>query len=454
MLDKKTVAALAAAAAAAALALVVLERRRRRGRTAKAYLYVGTYTKGHAALPYYTGRAEGAYVVSVDMSTGKLYKVDGPVNLGENPGYAACDPNRGVVYVTNERPEDAKITACSLDPDGKLTKLGEPMAIADGAHPCWVAVEAGKALTAHYISGHVMSYPTSPTDGTLLPGSRTALPSGLHGFPGPGGPDGQISERQEGPHAHCYVPLAGRGIGLCCDLGSDTLFALRIADGTAVGRAAMRRGSGPRHVAVSADGMWAYVSTELSNEIVAVPVHVGADVGVLGEPVATASLLPATHDGTPSTASHIELSPCGQYAYVGNRVGVPLNGACADCAEGLISVIRLRPGTAEHLTLVEAVAAGGKVPRSFAVVPSSVGGDGVSSGWLVVGMQESDVVRSFAINARSGKLTAAHALAIPSPGCVVDVTRRDSSRTLPRRRLGKTNLHVSAVALGGVGLGG
>lgn len=39
--------------------------------------------------------------------------------------------------------------------------------------------------------------------------------------------------------------------------------------------------------------------------------------------------------------SHVELSPCGRWAYVGNRVGVGVDGACANCVEGLISVLRV-----------------------------------------------------------------------------------------------------------------
>jgi hypothetical protein len=46
--------------------------------------------------------------------------------------------------------------------------------------------------------------------------------------------------------------------------------------------------------------------------------------------------------GPPTTASHIELSPCGKFAYVSNRVGVDIDGGCAACAEGAISVISVR----------------------------------------------------------------------------------------------------------------
>ena len=44
-----------------------------------------------------------------------------------------------------------------------------------------------------------------------------------------------------------------------------------------------------------------------------------------------------------TTASHVELCPCGDFAYVANRVGVPLDGACEASVEGSISVIQLSP---------------------------------------------------------------------------------------------------------------
>jgi D-threo-aldose 1-dehydrogenase len=466
-------------AAAAGLAILFEGRRRRRLQTGESYelLYIGCYTRGAPKLPYYSGHSEGAYIVSINTATGHLSVEDGPCRfLGDNPGYGSFNAARSILYVTNELPANAFITACALTKHGKLEKLGEPIAIADGGHPCFTAVADGgeQVFSAHYASGHVVSYPVA-TDGTLSAGLRSALPEGLHPLPGPGGPDGQTSERQQAAHAHCYVPLpGGRGIGLCCDLGSDTLFALRSADGTSVGRAAMPRGSGPRHVAVSADGRWAYVSTELSNQVVECPVDPYASMDVLGKPTAAISILPPAYSGPPTTASHIELSACGSFAFVGNRVGVPLHGGCAECTDGLISVIRIRGSVPSrgphatggrqpsHLGLVQTVSTGGKVPRSFTLVPSARSGPGGEGGWLVVGLQESGLLRSFKIDGQTGCLTPVHELPLPSPGCLVHLPKRVAAaaphsarlRSLPRRRLGRTGLEVTCLALGGVGLGG
>ena len=77
-------------------------------------------------------------------------------------------------------------------------------------------------------------------------------------------------------------------------------------------------------VQVSDDGRLVYVSTELSNTLIAVPTDPAT--GSLGEIASVTSLLPEGYDGPPTTASHVELSPCGGFAYVGNRVGVDLDG--------------------------------------------------------------------------------------------------------------------------------
>ena len=221
---------------------------------------------------------------------------------------------------------------------------------------------------------------------------------------------GPVEVRQDAPHAHCYHPLGSNGFALCADLGSDTLYSLCTADGSVVSRSTFPPGSGPRHVAVSQDSSMVYASCELGNLLVAVPAN--AATGELSSPSDSVSILPRDYAGPDTTASHVELSPCGKYAYVANRVGVPLDGACEACVDGSISVIQLVP----ELCLLDVVDIGGKVPRGFCVVDAEDGA--AASGWLIVGAQESSLLRSFAI-AADGSLSATGELAVPSPGCVV-----------------------------------
>ena len=115
-------------------------------------------------------------------------------------------------------------------------------------------------------------------------------------------------------------------------------------------------------MAVNAAGTMAYASTELGNTLCAVPLDPAT--GKLGAVVASASILPERYE-TPTTASHVELSPCGRVAYVGNRVGVGQDGGCANAAEAAISVMSIADGA---LGLTQFVPIGGKVARGFCVV--------------------------------------------------------------------------------------
>lgn len=268
-----------------------------------------------------------------------------------------------------------------------------------------MSADGKSVLCANYASGDVTVFPTAD-DGSLLDGVTTPLPKDRQGsFPGP------CEARQDVPHSHCYSPLGDSGFGVVCDLGADHLLILRISDGAEVSRCCFAPGSGPRHAAVSADARWVYVSTELGNTIVAIPAD--PTTGKVGNPTASLALVPK---GTVTTASHIELSVCGRFAYVGNRMGVDSDGACANCTEGAISVIALAPQSPDkHLTLVELKSLPGKVPRSFCV----------AGNWLVVGEQESSSVRSFGIDG-TGRLTEADTVSIPSPGFVM--------RTRPKQR--------------------
>lgn len=258
-------------------------------------------------------------------------------------------------------------------------------------------------------------------------GKTTPLP------PTPGGfKVGPVEIRQDAPHAHCYEPL-GDSFGLCCDLGSDLLLSVKVDGppskglGQVFGKCELQRGSGPRHVAVSADGSMIYVSHELGNLISAVQAY-PASGSLEPAAAAVASILPEDYDGPETTASHIELSPCGGYAYVANRVGVPLEGACAEAAEGAISVIALNPtatGNGDQLQLIDFMPIGGKVPRGFTVVPAAAGavvaGQEVR-GWLVVGAQESGFLKCYGIGSDGLLIEVAHApLDIPSPGVVVAI---------------------------------
>ena len=325
--------------------------------------------------------------------------------------YCAFDADTRTCYFTNENLSNGCVKAFRLAPDRTLELINSIPVV--GVHPAFLAFcSSTKAvLCANYVSGDLTVFDTNHETGALVVApSTTRLPRDSIEFPGP------VPERQDSPHAHCLVPIPGTGgIALCADLGADRLYAIQTIDATVLGYSQMPPGSGPRHVALQRDPhqaqSFAYVSTELANTIIAVPIEEGFKLAP--DPSCSLSVLPAAYAGPPTTAAHIELSNCGKFAFVGNRVGVDLDGSCSAAVEGgtegSVSVIGLSPASASHLTLLHYVPIGGMVPRSFCVVDT----------WLVVGAQESSLLMSFAINQDSGELAPVNELEIESPGCVI-----------------------------------
>ena len=371
----------------------------------KVPLLVGSYTQGQKPLDYFTNNAApdaGIVLVTLDTADGSL-SLTASANGGTHPAYATYNAATSTAYFTNENLDSGKVLALRVEQNTQLKVLGTSQVVK--GHPCYLGVSGSSLLCASYVSGEVTILPLKG-DGSLAgPGITVKLPTQGATYPGP------VAERQDGPHAHCFEPVGEGGFGLCCDLGSDRVYALSTTSGAVLSSAELPPGCGPRHVAVNTAGTMAYVSTELGNTLCAVPLDPAT--GKLGAVVASASILPERYE-TPTTASHVELSPCGRVAYVGNRVGVGQDGGCANAAEAAISVMSIADGA---LGLTQFVPIGGKVARGFCVV-AGAGSTGVS-GYLVVGAQESGFVATFAIDAATGKLRpTGQKLAVPSPAVV------------------------------------
>jgi 6-phosphogluconolactonase len=172
----------------------------------------------------------------------------------DSPSFVIASPDGRFVYAALEG-EHGRVGAWAVDGDGSCPARGEQST--GGSAPCHLALSPdGRWLvTANYVSGSVCVHPVQK-DGSL--GERTDLV--VHsGTPGP------QADRQDGPHAHQVVFVAG-GL-LVCDLGLDAVIGYSLDRGrlTEVARSAMPPGSGPRHLVV--DGSVAYVLGELSSTV-------------------------------------------------------------------------------------------------------------------------------------------------------------------------------------------
>lgn len=219
---------------------------------ARTPLWIGTYPDAGAGSP--VGQGEGVWSVDLDPATGEL--VDARLVVATpSPSFLALHPSGRVLYTTEEH-ADGRVGAFAVDDDGGLTLLARVPS--GGDDPCHALVSPdGRTLyVANYSSGTLA---VLPLDGDGRPADEPAQVLAGAG----GGPD----ERQDGPHAHFVTRTPDGRHLLAVDLGTDELRRYRVRpdglldeDGVAVRFAP---GTGPRHLAWSADGASAYVVGEL-----------------------------------------------------------------------------------------------------------------------------------------------------------------------------------------------
>jgi 6-phosphogluconolactonase len=335
-------------------------------------VFVGTYTDGDDPG---TGIGTG----QMDTASGRL-TVTGTVAV-ENPSFLALAPSGQVLYAVDEQ-EDGKVSAAKLTESGLTLINSQPSRGAGPTHLC-VHPSGRYVLSANYDSGSVVVHPVR-ADGGLAPPSDLVVHTGS-------GPD---HERQQEPHAHQIVPDPTGRYLLSVDLGTDTVYSyqLDLNTGKLTQRhtSRLRAGSGPRHLAFSVDGRFAFVAAELGGTVISC--HY-AD-GVL-TPVAEQPSVPGASGNQPG---EVVVHPDGKHVYTSNR--------------GPDSVSIFVVGPDGHLTARGQVPCGGRNPRFIGLDP--VGG------YLYSANQDSATVTTMAVESNTGALTAAAPLLrTPQPTCLV-----------------------------------
>ena len=337
------------------------------------FVYVGTYTKN-------------IYAYRFDAATGKLDAI-GTAGETVNPSFLATDPNHRFLYAVSEAEGSVNggVSAFSIDrKKGSLKFLNS--ASSAGVAPCHLAVDktAKMLVVANYGTGGVSSYPIEH-DGRL--GAMSSLME-AHG-------SSADRERQEGPHAHEVVIAADNRFLYVPDLGLDQIRIYRLNPSEAKlapsspSFAKEEPGSGPRHIAFSPSGGFAYVVNELKS-VVTVFSH-DSSTGDL-KLIQTVSTLPAGYSGENAPAE-IEVDKAGKFVYASNR------------GHDSIAVFAI-DGPTGTLKQVQIVPTQGKEPRGMQIDPTGK--------WLLAGNQKSNQFVVFRIDARTGQLT--------STGQVVDVS--------------------------------
>lgn len=365
-------------------------------------LYVGTYT---------SGESKGIYEYGYDAASGKLTSL-GLAAATVNPSFLAVDRGYRFLYAVNEIPEyngaaSGGVTAFAIDrKTGKLAQLNE--VASRGADPCYISFDkTGKfAFVANYTGGNVAAFPILP-DGHLGDASSVMKDAGALG---------PNRERQEAPHAHWVEASARNRFAYVSDLGLDRVLiykfdatkgALNLGNVAPVEKAGSSNakdffsatldpGTGPRHVAFSANGNSMYVLGELDSTVTVF----ANDAKETFRSVQKISALPAGFAGQ-NTAAEIVVHPSGKFLYTSNRGDDSIVVFAIDHANG-------------KLTFIQRVPSGGNEPRNFALDPAG--------SRLFAANQTSGNIVEFTINQATGELTPTGEIAkVPSPVCLVFV---------------------------------
>ncbi|MFF2193051.1 lactonase family protein [Streptomyces sp. NPDC058157] len=338
--------------------------------------YIGSFT---------SGGGRGVLTAAVDPATGALTPLSAEGSLPD-PSYLALDPATGVLYAVSETERGAagafRPTAAGLAPLGAPAPVG-------GSGPTHLALAGGRLLTANYTSGSVSSLPLAAD------GSPAGPPAVLE-YEGRG-PD---PDRQAGPHAHqVLADPTGRWV-LGVDLGTD---AVRVcAPDPATGglrvhaTAALRPGSGPRHLAFHPAGAVVYVLHEL--EPLLTVCRWDADAGRL-DPVGEVAVAPAgVRDGVRAHPSAITASPDGRFLWAAVR--------------GTDTLVTFSlAGGPEEPRPTSTVGCGGHWPRDLTADPSGRR--------LYAANERSGDVTWFDVDPRTGRPVRAGSLPAPAASCVV-----------------------------------
>lgn len=320
--------------------------------------YLGAYTKRES---------KGVYRFELDTEQKKLTTPELVAEL-DNPTYLTITNDNKFLYAVHKEGEEGGLQAFQIvDEAGSLQPLNGQFA--PGSAPCHVSVnkDSTLVLSANYHTKEARAYKVE-TDGSLLEGKAvTHEGSGPH-------------ERQEKPHLHYAGFTPDEKYAIVVDLGTDTVTSYKI-DGDFLRKEQelqTRAGSGPRHLVFHPNGEYAYVMTELSNEVITLK-YVGDGSF---EELQYISTIPTDFTEN-SQGSAIHISSDGKFIYAGNR--------------GHNSIALFEVQEDFTLKFIEWTSTEGDWPRDFVLDPTE--------SFIVATNQESDNMVLFERNKQTGKLT-------------------------------------------------
>ncbi|MEM7030432.1 MAG: lactonase family protein [Chloroflexota bacterium] len=343
----------------------------------------------------FTAGDEGAiHAYHLDVETGQLQLLNKMMNT-ENPFFIALSPNRNYLYGIHEPNlfgigDNGQVSAYKIEsPTGRLTLLNRQPT--RGSSACYVVVDASgrSLLAANYQNGTVISYPVR-SDGSIGEAVSFIEHEGMSINP----------DRQEGPHAHCFVISPNNQYAYSADLGIDKIVNYRLDVATATLSpnaqpfARTYPGAGPRHFTFHPQQPFAYAINELGNSVTMFDYD--PETGTLLEQQ-TISTIPDDFEGVTHCAD-LKITPDGRFLYGTNRGH-----------DSLAAYVINEQG---RLSLIDIVPSGAAQPQNLAITP-----DGAL---LLCANMSGNTVTVFRIHAQTGQLSdTGESITIPMPSCIM-----------------------------------
>ena len=324
-------------------------------------LLIGTYTN--------KGTSEGIYVYDFNAKTAETKLKSTTKTI--NPSYLTVSKDKKFVYSVNQDAKNSTVSSFGFNgKSGELSFLNKKSAA--GEDPCFIIADEKNVIIANYSSGNI-SVLGRNTDGSLTDLKQTIQHTGRSIDP----------KRQLSAHVHQVQFTPDKKFLISNDLGEDQIYIYNYNPASAKEALNVKAviktnaGTGPRHLAISNNGNFAYLAHEFNGSITAFA-NLKGNLTKIQEIGTTPKDFTGKIDG-----ADIHVSPDGKFLYESNRGDLNTINLFAIAADGT-------------LTFIEAVSTLGKGPRNFSIDPSG--------NFLLVAHQYTNDVVIFNRDKTTGKL--------------------------------------------------
>lgn len=344
-------------------------------------MLIGTYTENTPA--------EGVYMYAFDTDTGESRLLS--MAPSGNPSFVVATPDGKMAYSVNEF-NDGRQGVSSYAIKGDFIRRLDSVIInkeeADGEDPCNILYTGDAIVTSNYTGGTVTAFFLNSA-GRIKDLSQAISASKEHKLKG-------LKTGKEKAHMHCALFSPDQKYIFVTNLGNDCIHRFeRGADGWPLGKGtvAWKAGSithlGPRHMVFSADGRFAYLLCELSDDLIVFSYNNG-DL----KQIQTLS----AYDGKGHGSADIHISTDGRFLYTSHRLNQDgISVFSIDKETGLVKRAGFR-NTGTH-------------PRNFAITPNGR--------FLLCACRDDNRIEIYSINMVTGALTPlGKSIEVPAPVCV------------------------------------